>query len=106
MSRKPKGSDVLRRLEELAYGKANDAVRLVMTDEPMHREMIDELDLSLLSEIKRGSNGVIEIKLINRLDALELLAKLVGSDTVKKAPQADNFFRAMESAAKQLADNG
>ena len=49
--------DVTRRLAELAFGKANDCVRLALEDEPP----VDELDLSLLSEVKRNEKGTVEI---------------------------------------------
>ena len=62
--------DVTRRLAELAFGKANDCVRLALEDDPM----LDRLDLSLLSEVKRNDKGTVEIKLIDRLRALEQLA--------------------------------
>ncbi len=62
--------DVTRRLAELAFGKANDCVRLALEDDPL----LDRLDLSLLSEVKRNDKGTVEIKLIDRLRALEQLA--------------------------------
>ena len=62
--------DVTRRLAELAFGKANDCVRLALEDDPR----LDKLDLSLLSEVKRNDKGTVEIKLIDRLRALEQLA--------------------------------
>lgn len=62
--------DVTRRLAELAFGKANDCVRLALEDTPK----LDKLDLSLLSEVKRNDKGTVEIKLIDRLRALEQLA--------------------------------
>ena len=62
--------DVTRRLAELAFGKANDCVRLALEDDPR----LDRLDLSLLSEVKRNDKGTVEIKLIDRLRALEQLA--------------------------------
>ncbi len=62
--------DVTRRLAELAFGKANDCVRLALEDDPA----LDKLDLSLLSEVKRNDKGTVEIKLIDRLRALEQLA--------------------------------
>ena len=61
--------DVTRRLAELAFGKANDCVRLALeglTD-------LKGLDLSLLSEIKRSDKGLVEIKLIDRVKVLERL---------------------------------
>ena len=62
--------DVTRRLAELAFGKANDCVRLALENDPK----LDRLDLSLLSEVKRNDKGTVEIKLIDRLRALEQLA--------------------------------
>ena len=57
--------DVTRRLAELAFGKANDCVRLALEDDPQ----LGRLDLSLLSEVKRNEKGTVEIKLIDRLRA-------------------------------------
>ena len=71
--------DVTRRLAELAFGQANDCVRLALEDEPQ----VGKLDLSLLSEVKRNDKGTVEIKLIDRLRALEQLAAVAedaGSD--------------------------
>ena len=70
-------SDVTRRLAELAFGKANDCVRLALEDDPQ----LGRLDLSLLSEVKRNDKGTVEIKLIDRLRALEQLAQVAGEDT-------------------------
>ena len=70
-------SDVARRLAELAFGKANDCVRLALEDDPQ----LGRLDLSLLSEVKRNDKGTVEIKLIDRLRALEQLAQVAGEDT-------------------------
>ena len=65
-------ADVTRRLAELAFGKANDCVRLALEDDPK----LGRLDLSLLSEVKRNDKGTVEIKLIDRLRALEQLAQV------------------------------
>ena len=64
--------DVARRLAELAFGRANDCVRLVLDKEMS----LDKLDLSLLSEVKRNDKGTVEVKLVDRLKALEQLALL------------------------------
>ncbi len=74
--------DVTRRLAELAFGKANDCVRLALEDEPR----LEKLDLSLLSEVKRNDKGTVEIKLIDRLQALEQLAAVAG-DTGEELEQ-------------------
>ena len=64
--------DVTRRLAELAFGKANDCVRLALEDDPS----LGKLDLSLLSEVKRNDKGTVEFKLIDRLRAREQLAQV------------------------------
>ena len=68
--------DIQRRLGELAFGRANDCVKLALEDSPQ----VDALDLSLLSEVKRSDRGAVEVKLIDRLRALEALSGVVGSE--------------------------
>ena len=68
--------DIQRRFAELAFGRANDCVRLVLEEDPD----VDALDLSLLSEVKRNDKGTVEIRLIDRLQALEALSGMVGSE--------------------------
>lgn len=64
--------DVARRLGELAFGRANDCVRLAL-DRDIDPE---SLDLSLLTEIRRNDKGVVELRLVDRLRALEQLCQL------------------------------
>lgn len=83
--------DVARRLAELAFGKANDCVKLVLED----TAVLEKLDLSLLTEVKRNDKGTVEVKLVDRLKALEqlaLLAQAGGEDleSFLKALQGDN----------------
>lgn len=79
--------DVVRRLAELAFGKANDCVKLALEDHPK----VGRLDLSLLSEVKRNEKGTVEIKLIDRLRALEQLVQAVGEDN----SEAEQFLKAL-----------
>lgn len=83
--------DVIRRLAELAFGEANDCVRLALEDEPL----LEKLDLSLLSEIKRNEKGTVEIRLIDRLKALEQLALAAGKDS----SGAEAFLQALQGEA-------
>ena len=85
--------DVARRLAEIAFGKANDCVKLAMEEDIC----LDNLDLSLLSEVKRNDKGTVEIKLIDRLKALEQLAAMVGADT----HQAEEFLRSLVPEQEQ-----
>ena len=70
---------MVRRLAELAFGRANDCVKLVLQE----NVSLDKLDLSLLSEVKRNEKGTVEVRLIDRLRALEqlqILASESGND--------------------------
>ena len=80
-------ADVTRRLAELAFGKANDCVRLALEDDPQ----LGKLDLSLLSEVKRNDKGTVEIKLIDRLRALEQLAAVAEEES----EDLEAFFQAL-----------
>ena len=87
-SGKIRRQDVVRRMAELAFGKANDCVRLALEDEPP----VDKLDLSLLSEVKRNEKGMVEIKLIDRLRALEQLSQTAGQDEA----ELEQFLQALQ----------
>ncbi len=80
--------DVTRRLAELAFGRVNDCVRLVLEEHPC----LEELDLGLLSEIKRNDKGTVEIRLVDRLRALEQLAITAGEER----SELDAFLQAMQ----------
>ena len=86
-------SDVVRRLAELAFGKANDCVRLVLEEGVVP----DGLDLSLLSEVKRNEKGTVEVRLLDRLQALEQLARMVGEDS----GDVEAFFQALQGGESQ-----
>lgn len=80
--------DAIRRLAQLAFGQANDCVKLVLGD----GTDIDKLDLSLLSEVKRNEKGTVEVKLVDRIRALE---QLLSAGTEQNGC-AEAFFAAME----------
>ena len=82
--------DVTRRLAELAFGRANDCVRLALED----ATDLGTLDLSLLSEVKRNEKGTVEIRLIDRLRALEQLALMTDGENT----EAEAFFQALRGA--------
>lgn len=89
-----KRQDVLRRLAQLAFGRANDCVRLVLDTAPE----VDSLDLSLLSEVKRNEKGTVEVKLVDRIRALERLLEADGGDT----DCMDAFFAAAGEDGESL----
>lgn len=65
--------DVLRRLAQLAFGRANDAARLALRPREVDPE---SLDLSAVAELKVTDKGV-EVKLVDRVRALETLCSLL-----------------------------
>lgn len=87
--------DSIRRLSQLAFGRANDCVRLVLGEETE----LDELDLSLLSEIRRNEKGAVEVKLLNRLEVIDrLLAE------TEEPSGASELLRALTETAPQGSD--
>lgn len=80
-------ADVARKLAELAYGRANDCATLVLDP----GADAGKLDLSLLSEVKRGEKGAVEVKLLDRLKALEMLTAL----TEEGGEGLEEFLRAL-----------
>ena len=74
-------------LKRLAFGNCTDAVYLVFADELPPPSVIEGLDLFNVSEIKRVKGGGVEVKLFDRLKALEKLYELEnnGSDHDKAA---------------------
>ena len=57
---------------------------------------MDKLDLSLLAEVKRNDKGTVEIKLIDRLRALEQLAQ-VAEDSGEDLEQ---FLKALQGGGE------
>lgn len=97
MKKKINSAAIISKLGEMALGRGSDALRLAFMDLETAELSVGSLDLSMLSEIKRNANGSVEIKLLNRLDALELLSKLVSEGGSQSA--AEDFFRALSGAA-------
>lgn len=90
---------VMRGLERLAFGSANDAVRLAFSDEEDLN--IETLNLFNVSEIKRQKGGAVEIKFFDRLKALEALNSLNeqnDSDGIK------DFFDALRQSGESVQD--
>ena len=86
--------DAVRRLAQLAFGRANDAVKLALhaggTDP-------DQLDQSAVAEFKVTDKGV-EVKLVDRVRALETLCSLLESG---EGHGAEELYRALAEAAEE-----
>ena len=72
LKRKVKHEEIMSRLSDIAFGKANDIVKLAFLNPEENLALLDELDLTMLSEVKRTTGGAVEVKLVNRLEAMEL----------------------------------
>ena len=71
--------EVIEQIEALAASRINDAVRLAfLTEEEMG--LLDRLDLSAVTELKRNSNGTVELKFLDRLKALPAPVLLVSHE--------------------------
>ena len=81
-------ADVVRRLAEFAFGRANDCVRLALEE----GADLKKLDLSLLSEVKRNDKGTVEVRLLDRLRALEQLDRMLGNE----GSDMDSFLQALQ----------
>ncbi len=90
--------EVMAGLRRLAFGCINDAVTLAFNEE-FDPEMLKELDLFSVSEIKVNRGKGVEIKFFDRIKALEKLSSLIGqSDSDSK----NDFFKAIENGATAL----
>lgn len=90
--------DALRRLAQLAFGRANDAARLALSTREVDP---GALDLSAVAELKVTDKGGVEVKLVDRVRALETLWGLLGESG---GGGAEELYRALEDAAGQLEE--
>ena len=81
----------------LAFGSVADAVSLLFMDDPTP-EQLREMDLFLVSEIKKPKDGMLEIKFADRLKALEKLEQ--GS----RGSGACDLFDAIGQGAKAVSE--
>ncbi len=84
--------DAVRRLAQLAFGRVNDAARLALHSAEAD---LETLDLSAVAELKVTDKGGVEIKLIDRIRALEALCSLLSEE---KAEGAGELYRVLAEA--------
>lgn len=82
---------------KLAFGGISDAVSLLYSENPS-AEQLRNMDLFMVSEIKKPKNEAMEIKFCDRMKALE---RLENSDTDNSGTK--NLFDAISGSAKALA---
>lgn len=84
---------VISGLKRLAFGNCNDAVYLAFAEELPPPDVIRRLDLFGVSEIKRVKGGGVEVKLADRLKAMEKLHEL--QSTLNEKDTAESLIRAL-----------
>ena len=87
----PTREQILRRMWALANAKAADAMRLACFPEEWDDKA--RLDLDGVTEFKRGTNGVIEVKFVDRG---KLLERLLDAADHSGEEQVSRFLQAME----------
>ena len=88
----PGREQIIRRMWQLANAGVGDAVRLACFP-PEEWCGLDKLELDALTEFKRGSNGVVELKFVDKARLLERLQDAVDHSGEE---QVDRFLQAME----------
>lgn len=72
-TRRAAGALALAGLERIAFGGLGDPVRLLTAGEDLSPAQLAALDLSAVSEMRRGRDGGLELRFCDRLAALRLL---------------------------------
>ncbi len=85
---------LLEEMQKLICTKVNDGVKLAYLTELSEEQLriIDELKLDGLTEFKRNSNGSVEVKFIDRMDATERIFALTGGSS---SGQMEALFAAL-----------
>ena len=93
------GGSVLAGLRRLAFGSCNDAIKLAFADELPPQDELDSLDLYNVAEIKRVRGGGVEVKVFDRIKALEKLAEL--ERAASESGSAEALIRALTSRREE-----
>lgn len=88
-------------LERLAFGCVNDAMRLLFCEDPDLRTL-RKLDLFPVAEVKRPRGGGMEIKFVDRMQALQCLREFCGEDEEERCRLLP-LYQALEQSARQAA---
>ena len=83
----------------MAFGGVADALKLLYTEHPSD-EQLSEMDLFMISEIKKRKDGMLEIKFFDRLKALEKLGA-----QQENSSGVSGLFDAIGRGAKSLGSD-
>lgn len=67
--------EIVKELRRLARSRNNDGVKLAYLGEGDLKQ-IDRLDLRGVAEVKRGAQGGVEVRFLDKLRVLEMLEQL------------------------------
>ena len=90
--------DVLCRLAQLAFGRGDDVIKLALQRE---KSVPEKLDLSAVSELKVSDRGV-EVKLVDRVRALECLYQLLQVDPPHGS---EDLYQALTQTAEEMGED-
>ena len=93
---------LIEEIRRLAFGGANDAVKLAFLPEDA-LDCLGGLDLTALRSLRRLSNGTVEIEFIDRIKLIELLLS-AGQDGENGG--AGSLIQALDRAAERLTETG
>lgn len=91
--------EVAAGFKRLAFGCINDAVNLAFKED-VDPQMLREMDLFSVSEIKVTKGKSVEIKFFDRIKALEKLSQIIGENDKN---ETNGFFEAIKQGAKAIA---
>jgi hypothetical protein len=100
-AREHRTDTALAGLVRLGLGEVNDVAGLVCRAQPPESEELAMMDLFALSELKKGKDGGLEVKLYDRMKALELLlSHQAGGE------EAGSFYSALDAAVSGMSGAG
>lgn len=89
---------IIQEIARLAFSDATDAVALAFL--PVGSD-ISGMNVAMVTEAKVGEKGGGQVKLLDRVELIRLLVELIGMEKTEN-PQAQSFFQALDTAAKQM----
>ena len=89
-------------LERIAFGGVSDAVSLLYLENPA-KEVLEDMDLFCVSEIKKLKDGLMEIKFFDRLKAMGELSRMTQE---KEQTAVSPVYEAILAGAAALKGEG
>lgn len=81
----------------------NDAILLALKSEQLTEKQIENLNLFLISELKKFKDGSLEIKFFDKLKAINILLEI--ANNLQTSNEANSFLNALTNSTNNLAKN-